>query len=64
MKLSQDITLWKALLLAIGAAAMASLPIMCNGCSVAVQGQLQSSAAVYGKDAPPLPDWATTQPNE
>lgn len=54
----KKIDLWKAVIMAIASAVIASLPLFCGGCCVAIRGQLATWAAYPGKVPPDLPDWA------
>lgn len=67
----KKIDLWKAVIMAIAAAVVAALPLMCNGCAIAVDGRIATWAATPGKIPPPVPTWATapnakpaTQPSD
>lgn len=58
MPVSTKVKIWTAIITAIAAAVIASLPLFCSGCAIAVDGRLAVWAALPGKEPPDLPPWA------
>jgi len=58
MERSSKIKIWTGIITAITAAVIASLPLFCTGCAIAIDGRLATWAAMPGKEPPQLPTWA------